>query len=193
MHHHISILCDGLTVLIKLWLCTLHGNGRSSHGCYGPLQWHHNGRDGASNHQPYDWLLNRLYRRRSKKTTKLRVTGFCEGNSPVTGGFPAQRASNAEHVSIWWHHHVINIDEESTERIILLLAMNTSCLLIHVEIWFPKIDPHLSCTLNLIINYSANEINRWCVCKLRVVCLVQVEAWLTQVIMYSSLSLIFNA
>ena len=31
-------------------------------------------------------------RRRSKKTSKLRVTGLCEGNSPVTGEFPAQRA-----------------------------------------------------------------------------------------------------
>ena len=60
------------------------------------LQWRHNGRDGVSNHQPHDCLLNRLFRRRSKKTSKLRVTGPCEGNSPVTGKFPAQRASNAE-------------------------------------------------------------------------------------------------
>ena len=45
-------------------------------------------------------------RPRSKKTSKLRVTGLCEGNSPVTGEFPAQRASNAENVSIWWRHHV---------------------------------------------------------------------------------------
>ena len=30
------------------------------------------------------------------KTSKLRVTGLCDGNSPVTGEFPAQRASNAE-------------------------------------------------------------------------------------------------
>ena len=30
------------------------------------------------------------------------------GNSPVTGEFPAQRASNAENVSIWWRHHVIH-------------------------------------------------------------------------------------
>ena len=29
------------------------------------------------------------------------------GNSPVTGEFPAQRASNAENVSIWWCHHVL--------------------------------------------------------------------------------------
>ena len=71
------------------------------------LQWCHNGRDGVSNHQPRDYLLNRLLRRRSKKTSKLRVTGLCVGNSPVTGELPAQRASNAENVSIWWRHHVL--------------------------------------------------------------------------------------
>ena len=26
-------------------------------------------------------------------------------NAPVTGEFSAQRASNAENVSIWWSHH----------------------------------------------------------------------------------------
>ena len=36
-----------------------------------------------------------------KKISKLRVTGHCEGNSPVTGEFPTQMASNAENVSIW--------------------------------------------------------------------------------------------
>ena len=69
------------------------------------LQWRHNGCDGVSNHQPHRCLLNRLFRRRSKKTSKLRVTGLCAGNSPVTGEFPAQMASNAENVSIWWRHH----------------------------------------------------------------------------------------
>ena len=49
------------------------------------LQWRHNERDGVSSHRPYDCLLNRLFRRRSKKTSKLRVTGLCEGNSPGTG------------------------------------------------------------------------------------------------------------
>ena len=34
-----------------------------------------------------------------------RFTGLCAGNSPVTDEFPAQMASNAENVSIWWHHH----------------------------------------------------------------------------------------
>ena len=72
------------------------------------LRWRHNGRDGVSNHQPHHCLLNRLCRRRSKKTPKLRVTGLCVGNSSVTGEFPAQRASNAENVSIWWRHHGID-------------------------------------------------------------------------------------
>ena len=69
------------------------------------LQWRHNECDGVSNHQPHDCLLNRLFRRRSKETSKLRVTGLCVGNSPMTGKFPAQKASNAENVSIWWRHH----------------------------------------------------------------------------------------
>ena len=73
-----------------------------------PPQWRHNGRDGVSNHQPHDCLLNRLFRRRSKKTSKVRVTDLCGGNSPVTGEFPAQMASNAENVSIWWRHHGVH-------------------------------------------------------------------------------------
>ena len=56
--------------------------------CRHALQWRHNERDGVSNHQPHHCFLNRLFRRRSKKTSKLRVTGLFEGNSPVTDGFP---------------------------------------------------------------------------------------------------------
>ena len=52
------------------------------------LQWRHNDQDGVSNHQPHGCLLNRLFRRRSKKTSKLRVTGLCEGNSPVPVNSP---------------------------------------------------------------------------------------------------------
>ena len=66
---------------------------------------HHNESDGVSNHQPHDCLLNHSIRRRSKKTSKLRVTGLCAGDSPVTGEFRAQMASNVENVSIWWRHH----------------------------------------------------------------------------------------
>ena len=54
----------------------------------GTLQWRHAGRDSVSYHQPHDCLLNRLFRRRSKKTSKFRVTSLFAGNSPGTGEFP---------------------------------------------------------------------------------------------------------
>ena len=69
------------------------------------LHWRHNDHDGVSNHQPHDCLLNHLFRRRSKKTSKLpRHWPLC-GEFTGTGEFPAQRASYAENVSIWWRHH----------------------------------------------------------------------------------------
>ena len=46
------------------------------------LQWRHNDHDSVSNHQPHGCLLNRLFRRRSKETSKLLVTGLCAGNLP---------------------------------------------------------------------------------------------------------------
>ena len=78
----------------------------------GSLLWHHNEHDGVSNHQPHDCLLNRVFRRGSKKTSKVRVTGLCALNSSVTGEFPAQRASNAENASIFltsscWAHFIL--------------------------------------------------------------------------------------
>ena len=54
--------------------------------------------NGVSNHRRPGCLLNWLFRRRSKKTSKLSVTG-------LRGGFPSQRTSDAENVSIWWRHH----------------------------------------------------------------------------------------
>ena len=84
------------------------------------LQWRNNWHDRVSNHQPHDCLHNRLFRRRSKKTSKLRVTGLCAGNSPGTGEFPAQMASNAENVFIWWRHHV----DLTVDNIISTLCWN---------------------------------------------------------------------
>ena len=75
------------TVLPQWW--------QTARGPQETLQRRHNEHDGVLNHQRLDCLLNRLFRSRSKKTSKLRITGLCEGNSPVTGEFPAQRASNA--------------------------------------------------------------------------------------------------
>ena len=88
------------------------------------IHWRHTGRDGVSNHQPHDCLLNRLFRRRSKKTSDLRVVGLCAVNSPVTDEFPAQMASNAENVSILWRHHAC---------IVFLWPVYTSAGLFHQE------------------------------------------------------------
>ena len=108
------------------------------------LEWRHNGLDSISNHQPHDCLLNRLFRRRSKKTPKLRVTGLCEGNSPGTGEFPAQMASNAENVSIWWRHHaLISVDYDLPSR-----TRSYGSLLQHsstaVRAWTSNHSPYLS-------------------------------------------------
>ena len=46
------------------------------------LRWRHNGHGCVSNHQPHHCLPNRLFGCRSKKASKLRVTGLCAGNSP---------------------------------------------------------------------------------------------------------------
>ena len=83
------------------------------------LLWRHNECDDVSNNQPHDCLLNRSFRCRSKKTSKLRVTGLCAGNSPVTGEFPAQMARNAENISIWWHRHV-NYHHEFYELFVVI-------------------------------------------------------------------------
>ena len=85
----------------------IYKGSRLCHLCIYTLRWRHNGRDSVSNHQPHHCLLSRLFRRRSKKTSKLRVTGLCVGNSPGTGEFSAQMASNAKNASIWWRHHVM--------------------------------------------------------------------------------------
>ena len=91
-----------------------------------PLRWRHNGRDSVSNHQPHHCLLSRLFRRRSKKTSKLRVTGLCVGNSPLTGEFPAQMASSAKNVSIWWRHHVLQYKDIPPKLIFKLKSRKVS-------------------------------------------------------------------
>ena len=69
------------------------------------LQRRHNERDVVSNHQPHDCLLKRLLKAQIKENIKAPRHWPLWGNSPVTGEFSAQRASNAENVSIWWRHH----------------------------------------------------------------------------------------
>ena len=100
-------------------------------------------------------LLNRLFGRGSKKTAKLRVTGLCVGNSPVTGEFPAQRASNEENVFIRWRHHAIRLSELKCAHVI----------------WF-KSDPLVAFTSQAQRNVKAargsdlnwiNFCSEWCI------------------------------
>ena len=116
-----------------------------------PLQWRHNERDGVSNHQPRDCLLNRLFRRRSKKKSKLRVTGLCE-NSPVTGEFPSQRASNTENVSIWWRrrafgdlmvsHSCSNYNINGSHELHTLISRPIPVKKWLTQIWIAKLLTH---------------------------------------------------
>ena len=92
------------------------------------LQWRHNGRDTVPNHQPHDCVLNRLFRRRSKKTSKLRVTGLCARNSPGIGEFPAQI-----------------LDDVIMECKHLMPRQNTRSFIVddhisHIRIKFPKLS-----------------------------------------------------
>ena len=106
--------CNTSLVLASLWIKRLN-----------TLHWRHNEYIGVSNHQPHGRLLNRLLRRRSKKTSKLRVTGLCAGNSSGTGEFPAQMASYAENVSIWWRGvlHNISLRTRSTNDELFMRSM----------------------------------------------------------------------
>ena len=96
---HESHICDTLKCLLVIERCK-GGSGnqqqwyrrrscrivgyskRVSINLEATLRWRQNEHDSVSNHQPRDCLFNRLFRRRSKKTSKHRVTGLCVGNSP---------------------------------------------------------------------------------------------------------------
>ena len=72
------------------------------------LHWRHNDHDIVSNHQPHDCLLNRLFRRRSNKTSKIRVTGHCAGNSPGPVNSPhkwpvTRKMFPFDDVIMWWN------------------------------------------------------------------------------------------
>ena len=69
------------------------------------LQWRHNEHDSVSNHQHYDCLLNLFIQTQIKGNIKApRHWPLC-GEFTGTDEFPAQMASYAENVSIWWRHH----------------------------------------------------------------------------------------
>ena len=130
------------------------------------LWWRHHKPDGVSNHKRIAGLLNRLFRCRSKKTSKLRVTGLCEGNPPVTGEFPSQKASNADNVSIWWRHHVFSwilpewpsfrdvFHQRNHTRLGTRSGISVSMQSGHYGSLFLYIACQELCTTSIIIRYS---------------------------------------
>ena len=118
------------------------------------------------NHQPHGCLLNRLFWRKSKKTSKLRVTGLCAGNSPGTGEFPAQMASYAENVSIWWRHHgkhqhICHIQYHLLNNLVLSkYHFSFEFLKYHHQIQFMKPQMLLISCLNFK-NQSKRFMNIW--------------------------------
>ena len=116
------------------------------------LQWRHNGRDSVSNQQPHDCFLNRLFRRRSKKTSKLRVTGLCAGNSSEADEVPAQMASNAENVSIWWRHHVADLHNHTFCCSLWRLSLSLERVAYCIKYWLIRKDRHYSHDINTLRN-----------------------------------------
>ena len=66
--------------------------------------------------------------------------------SPGTGEFPAQMASNAENVSIWWRHHeYVKTGPRMNDEIIIIHKPYVACLthvsmqysLMTTEVWYP--------------------------------------------------------
>ena len=112
------------------------------------LHWRYNGHDGASNHQPHHCSLNRSFRRRSKKTSKLRVTGLCARNSPVTGEFHTQMASKTENASNWWRHY------EGSEIPWYIRQARKNGLITHNNDYFGCYVIHLRCIHCKWIDYQ---------------------------------------
>ena len=99
----------------------------------------------------------------SKKTSKLRVTALCAGNSPVTGEFPAQRACNADYVSIWWRPYG-------------LLTVVGLLWLTHFDTWGPDQDvQHFPDGIFKLFHFESNFAGLFSVCNKSAV--VRVMAW----------------
>ena len=99
-------------------------------------------------------LLNRLFKAQIKKNTKARVTGLCEGISLVTGEFPAQRASNAENVPIWWRHPGTTSGAISDDKVGTMTTPGVQCIT-------TATPPELENTWRCLI-YKASRCNKFC-------------------------------
>ena len=97
-------MCNNLWLFKWFWCLSFH-SPKVNEGQWS-LQWRHNGRNSLLKSPASPLFTQPFIQVQIKETSKLCITGLCAGNSPVTGEFPAQTASNAENVSIWWRQHV---------------------------------------------------------------------------------------
>ena len=118
------------------------------------LRWRHNDHDGVSNHQPHGCLLNRSFRRRSKKTLKLCVTSLCMGNSPGPVNSPHKGP-------VTWK--ILSFDD------VIMCKMhnvNTYITFIKIlkEVHGKKKDSLSKCQVRKIITMCTR--NKWCIWKI---------------------------
>ena len=71
-----------------------------SHTRYTSITMTSHDRHDVSNHRWLQCLSRSLCRRTSNKTSKLRAAGNSKAKPPISDGFPSQRASNVERVSM---------------------------------------------------------------------------------------------
>ena len=85
-------------------------------------RWPHNDHAGVSNHQPHGCSLDRLFKRKSKKTPlKFRVTDLCAGNSLGPANSPHKRIVTRKMFPfddvIMWPHRSGSIESDKTTSI----------------------------------------------------------------------------
>ena len=120
------------------------------------LQWRHNGRDSVSNHQSHNCLLNRLFRRRSKKTSNLRVTGEFTGDRwiPRTNGQEREKCFHlmtSSWFKLWlvaWRYQAI------AGAIVGLSPVGSSAILMQTQFYLIKPLDKMAATL-------ADDIFKW--------------------------------
>ena len=105
--------------LLWYWNCWRYRCNAKYGRCQGPTMWL---TEPMVSKNIEALIGNRLFRRRSKKTSKLRVTGLCAGNSPI----PALMASNTENVSTWWRHHIYQERESQLSSLSLSWTHRTT-------------------------------------------------------------------
>ena len=126
------------------------------------LPWRHNDHDSVSNHQPHGCLLNRLFRRRSNETSKLRVTGLCVGNSPgpVNSRTKGQLRGKCLHLmtSSWIISNTLSLISRHFYRIAKEISRN-------IVAWMFRLGDVI----------ASNEALRPCMAKWWVMCRVYVQ------------------